>query len=687
MLAIANQVYSTIKIKDVEVSSMNGFHGISCFEGGTNFVACLQMIIGDTQSKFSTNELFVEGNQVEVVIAKSVQDANTVPNKFRVHSVKALNAAQGPILTVNCILDAPLFIAKANRQAIKGTSDFVLQKLAEESALKFSGPKDFNGKALNDNQTWLNTTENKLKFAFETTRHGWMDEHSCMAFYVSASGVLIYRNLTDVINTPADKIKHIFVHNALPADSDKAKKTHLVREAKDNSQSGFMSSWQNYGSTKVEQTLTGETVSYSKVPVVTPGSYLPINDVVAKSVERARYEYAPISCGNTHDHYQQALYQNIKLLALFTERVFVLINTVSTVQLFEPVIYRQADADLTKQVKNTDIYIVVAKTIVIKDATFYAEKLELARMSLVMGDKDLKTPQTFGSEKSMIPDVQLNPLSKAAAASSVLAKGLDSVSQELMNATSLLVNQRNSVVSMLSGARNTVQGVVDGIKNGTIDELSGLHSMVASANAFSDSVEHLYQNYASTALSAKRMYDTYKKLGIKGTVRGAIMSVAGGYISGVTESLSQAVGLRTVYNLFGDYKLHIPTPLKNTVIFKQYNDAVTRLDKATTTVYDHAATTWNYGVASANDKLYQSTGVHSDTAYKFNSLMNDARITSSRAQVVAGDSLVRQTVGNAPFTSTVEWSSRVTPFVDLSTDLKEVGRHESRIQGWIDGGG
>lgn len=684
MISIKNQVYCTIKVKDVEVTTTNAFLGAMIFEGGVNTCATFMLFLQDTHSKFTSEQLFLEGSEVEVLLAKSNMDSNSKRRKFRVVTPISTAHAHGPKVQLNCIIDAPKFTAQANRQGIKGSSDKVLKTLAEDCGLTFSGPSDFNGKSMNDEQAWLMIAETRIRSAGLVCKHAWADAQSCMNFRVTADGELRYRNLTDVINTPPDKINYVFLHNAMDADNDKSKKVILVREAKDNSSAGLASTMMNYGSTKVEKKLSGDVSSYEKLEVETPGAYLNINDKVAKEVDRSRFEYSPIDCGNTHPKYEEAEYQNKKLNALFTERLFVLVDEVSNVQIFDPVIYRQADADLKKQVKNSDVYVVMSKVTVITGGSHYCEKLELARMSLTMGDEDMKTPQTFGSEKTMLPDVKVDTSASGAKSTLQDAIKLEAVNQQVVNSTTMLKSQQSTVASITSEGRTLFGDANASIQQSANNWRDTLQSLTQPIREISQKVDQLEGNYTSMATSAKALYDTYRELKSNPSeaLRGAVLSAAGGALSGTVESISQAMQLQSINLGFQDLKTLAPSSVRNTVIFKEYSEAVDELDSKTTGVFNNSASTWNYNVATLKNETYQETGKYNDSAYKVSLLMSNATTTSSQAEAFVANEWVKETLGEPAYISSKSLARRTSEFTSLNADFKEMGRQVARAEGW-----
>ena len=208
----------------------------------------------------------------------------------------------------------------------------------------------------------------------EIARQGWDNDLSFMGAGVTSLGELRYKNITDVFRgSPKAKL----VHNR------KEEGALTVKDAKDASTAGMSDTWGNYGMKRREHKLNGEHITHKSMPVAKTSPWLPVNaDVSGKVNKRSRMDYMLLDCQNQHDKYWQAYYQNQRKMALMSEKMSVLITYPTPLQLFDLVTYKQANAVDTKDVKQTDLYMVLGKSVVIKGGTHYAERIELGRYTL-----------------------------------------------------------------------------------------------------------------------------------------------------------------------------------------------------------------------------------------------------------------------------------------------------------------
>lgn len=414
MLIIAGRIFIDVKIDGKSIdNSPNLFSTLTLSESITSLFPAATLILNDYSGKLQRELALTDGNEILVTVGRSPDDLSTVSRQYRLYGLKQDVASFGPEVHVHCVYDAPDFLQKNSNEHYCGTSSKVLQDIADKCKLYYCGPEKFNGRSMNDSQSWWNINRTRASFAQQNVaRHGYMDRHSAMCAAVTSLGELRYRNLMDVMESPLDKIEFLFVHSSPQSEEDKKRSVYLVDKAQAHSDAGLMNSWQNYGSTRVVGCRkTGGERFEECVDVKTSGKYLAVNDQVSKTIEKARYDHSLLDCGNVSDKYERAFYQNVKQLGLFSERMSVLVSSPTTVQLLDPVLYRQNFADPKETASTSDIYLVIGKTIRVKHGMYYAERLELVRMSLTeKGESALKcavTPDKAAA--SALPESKIDP--------------------------------------------------------------------------------------------------------------------------------------------------------------------------------------------------------------------------------------------------------------------------------------
>lgn len=519
MLNIKNQVFITIKI-DGQPLEYVVIKDLTLAEGNGAYAPTMRLELDDPTSLLAQSRALSEGNLVEVLISRS-QDSNSAEaRRYRIFGPTRENNSYNNNILIVGILDSPKYLTASIRSCHTGTSDQVLKEVAGLCGLEYEGPS--NGRALNDRQNWWDVCTTRARFVYEVVRHGYMDDKSCMESVVTSTQDLRYRNIIDEINTPLDKIKYVFTHSTLDNALDSGKKEFIVKEARDRSTSGAMANWVNYGSTRCRNNIDGVQKNRKEVQVKAPGQYLAINQEISEMVKRTRFDYAQIDCSNTHKDYENAWYQNLKQLALFTETMSLLVTDVTDIKLLDPIIYRQADADPTEKVRNEDRYIVTGKTIVVRGGVHYAERLQCSRISVLMkGTASLKNNlDAFGDNSpmeswppSVIPQCSIDrgawggAITNMPSVSSIggILGSIGNLNGQLGGLTSQLPSIMGSVLGPL---QNVVQEVLGGAGSAinsalgsVLGPLSSVINQVTSLTGLTQSGEGLIRQLVGTLAS------------------------------------------------------------------------------------------------------------------------------------------------------------------------------------------
>ena len=626
MIIIDGRIYVHITIDGSEIpSSVNLVERIVLAEGNGALSPAFEIVLNDTSGHLGRDLALTDGNPFVITIGKSPGALETTPRKYRLFGHRQVVTAFGPQITAVGILDAPNYLTASAVEATKGNSGQALRRLAERSSMEYSGPEDFNGRQMDDTQTWRAVCSSRAVHAQDICRRGYIDEQSSMVLMATSAGVLKYRNIIDVINVSVDKIRRVFIHSTPESSTDKSKITYQVRQAKDRSVSGLMNSWQNYGSTRFAHSLTGEQEEHKSIDVKTKGSFLSINSQVSEAVVRARKEYGPLECGNTHKNYQRAIYQNIKQLGLFSEHISVLTTDVTDVQLLDPVIYRQSNADLTEPIKNTDVYVVIGKTVLVRGGMSYAERLELVRMSLTTkGESKLKNSSPSEDRDNILPSVNINPTVPAAAESlpavrhaAELAASCSSVMSGMRNASNSLSASISESLSGLSAMMAQVRDFTDPqrLLGAVSASLPGLEA-ISTASA---SVLSVAAQARQSALSMQSSFDS--AVGMSKNLRTSVLNAPNGVVSSFAYGLGAAKQLSDASRVLGAIKFsmasmqHPLSQLPNgTQAYNQFSASVSGIQSASTRVASECAGIWNTCIAVAN-KLPTPTNLDDTTKY------------------------------------------------------------------------
>lgn len=517
MLNIQNQIFLDIEVDGAPLpSSANLIRNVILPEGGGWAFPQARLELTDVSGNLVKDRALVEGNSIIVTVGRSPNDPNVTKRQYRLFGQPQRSSASGSNINIVCIYDAPQYLMENVSESYRGTSAEVIAAVAAKCKLSYSGPELNRGSTPADSQVWLNMIHSRMAFVRDVARHGYINDLSCMDAVLTSRGVLVYRNWADVIETPVDQIRHVFLHNVPDGDTAKGKVVYHVRDSKYNSSAGLMNAWTNYGSTRNSHSLSGRPDIHKSIDVKSRGGYFAINDQVSKTLTRARTDFSPLDCGNEHPKYERALYQNLRHLALFSERMSVLVYEVTEVELYDPVIYRQADADPNQPMKNSDVYIVIGKTIMVKDGSNYCERFELARLTVPeKGRGALKacTGDDMPAADRVIPNPIIDRTNTVVRdvlpAVSAISRGLMGTSTAMAALNNIFPMANRSVLAAVPSLAGLAQMLTDGASssdllrglNMALPSLENMNQVYGTADNRMLDIEGQYQDVANQCMA------------------------------------------------------------------------------------------------------------------------------------------------------------------------------------------
>lgn len=369
-LNIDGLAFCTLEIDGASMPpAMNLIHEIIGFEGFGIGAPTMRLSLIDKEGVLSKQLNLKDGTRIKIRVGK---DASTAPEyKFRVFGRKRRRMAQGAVLDVACIYDSPEFCAGSFSESFEGTSREVMAKIASACGLGYDGPK-----STDDHQVWLNLNTTRLAFTEDMTMRAYVAEDSCMYRMLTLDGTLRYKNLFEVLREEAIGT---ISHNTSGGDFD-------AKEVEDGSVSGLYSHFLNYGQDLYIPMQNGD-LQVQKLNVPIQGDDVPVNADIRQTVKArvayAGYDYgtAPLDGFNVHQFYEQAYYQNLRFLSLFSERLVVLVDSYTGFNSLKCVEFNQADPEnqANSSFDANGKYVLGGKTFRIKHGTRYSEALYLYR--------------------------------------------------------------------------------------------------------------------------------------------------------------------------------------------------------------------------------------------------------------------------------------------------------------------
>lgn len=564
MIHIKDICYALIFINGQEVGNAPGFlKRLLCIEGNGQFVPSFQLDFLDADSKFFSNRALTDGDIISFYIAKTEDQLETSIRRFlKIESDESYK--EMPNSSIAGILDVPKYILEKGSESINGTSEDALKQIAKECELSYSGLYDYNGITPNDKQVWRNSSNRRAVFARNIVDHAYLGDKTCPNLVVNSHRELLFRDLNVLIKTPIEEIKFLISHN-VASDLYKDKITYYPRQVQAWSNSGIMGAWQNYGTTRIQRSLSGETKIFKVMDVSPPGKYLALNQELRQTVGNVRFDFAPIDCGNNHENYEKAKFQNIKANALFSEYLSVLIYECTLIELYDVVLYRQQDVNPEVQLKATDVYICVGKRIVLYKH-HYAEVIDLAKMSLNVKDENTTLATAMENRKPVIPTPIFN------------IGGTNTLPDVVKNAVDSLQSINKFIEDFSS------QSVLDSIQNITGIDLSKPVECLDYAIQLKNCVLNLRNTYAAIK-NTKDIIINSLKISPNQMIKLNLVDMLKNAISG--QSLYQQINNALTQNLnnithlpeYARALVSIDSALNNTytLITRDYNNIVSNL--------------------------------------------------------------------------------------------------------------
>lgn len=322
----------------------------------------LHLRLIDSVEFFSNSSYLADGTVITIVVQQG-DSPLTRTMKFRLNSFKKPLIGQGSGYEFDAYLDHPIYWAGSQVNAIQGNSSSVLKQIATLCGLKFEGD------STSDSMSWIPRNRPYHEWARSISERGYKSEMGCMQLAVNSSSVMRYVDLQAETKPkaglvfPAPKPGFFLITDFQPAAATGSINTQSVYGEQRLTQSTENASQRAY-----------DTVKFRRM---SDDGKAMINAGVKTAVSKARVRYAPISFGNQHEFYEQALYQNRRLSNAFSSRVDALSPEMTNLGVLDKVeVTLDFDQSSSPKIFNGN-YFVTSHVIYVQGNNYY-EKFELA---------------------------------------------------------------------------------------------------------------------------------------------------------------------------------------------------------------------------------------------------------------------------------------------------------------------
>lgn len=267
---------------------------------------------------------------------------------------KACYTPKGVTFTVNAFLNKMGYLRKVTNITEKATSSEMIKKLASEA-----GITSFDMDSTNDAMAWLPTGLPIAKRALDIAEHGWAGASSAMVLTLNENGMLRYKDLATLATAApvaqfGGVVKNPFIRGPW---------VPVVQFLADSKQ-GLYNNAGGWGATGVVPGLSGLTgigmgdalqveddigellsglsaIASNLSTIMSGAGGLNISSDLSKLIgeQGSKRVHAPLSSGNTHKRYQQAVLQNMRGKAAFGNDIYLLSTAASGLSNLDPVYY------------------------------------------------------------------------------------------------------------------------------------------------------------------------------------------------------------------------------------------------------------------------------------------------------------------------------------------------------------
>jgi hypothetical protein len=264
-------------------------------------------------------------------------------------------------------LDFPKFWTGTAIAGIRGTSSDALSSIASQCGLTYKGI------ATSDSQLWMPRNRTFGEWAYEIKKRGFVSQTSCMSLGINPDGSMLYRDITQLPAPTQTIILGQYQQGAMTAMD------YLPKAA-----SGMNNKMTGYQNTRTQQTIMSTTAlsSANSTVTITPDVTSPLyNKTVKGLVARGYQSYGGIDVGNTHDNYEAALYQNIRIGNTYSLDVEFLMQSPTNLSLFDTFTFAVDQEQNKQDAPYAGTYTTIGRSMLVSGAQF-AEKILGTRQGL-----------------------------------------------------------------------------------------------------------------------------------------------------------------------------------------------------------------------------------------------------------------------------------------------------------------
>ena len=367
MISIKDRLFLDIRVNSVPLPlELLAFDSLTMHSAYPFLFPCAQLVIADN-IKYFTQYPIVDGDIISITTGKLMDESQENNTRvFRVFDSRNSQQGNSHVYTFDLIFGNIKFVNENSKASYKGRVSDVFREIADYCNMEYEIAPTA------DSQIWYPLGAKRALFIKEITKYAYSSNKSCFISGVTTSGKLRLVNL-ETLDFANPKV--IMVYN-----NKDTKNSIRIADRKEYTSSGLENSMSAYKSHMLLQD-TDKTEVVSSVEVPVKSNTLNVNDNINKDLQGSNFIFSPIDNGNTHPNYNQAKYQNGRIISTFSKGLIVVTDEESKADLLDVTNYIDFAMSANKVEMNKLLsggYLITAKTILIRVNQYY-EKMQLMR--------------------------------------------------------------------------------------------------------------------------------------------------------------------------------------------------------------------------------------------------------------------------------------------------------------------
>lgn len=356
---LKDRIIIHLRIGDKEVPLRDNFiDSVHIVESVLLKVPMMTLVVKDVIQYFTYHNLLVDGAPIELSIET---DKRHTVYYFRMFNNKESTPEGTTTHRIHAYLDVPRYWTESLVTPIRGSVSAVLKQICDLSGLTFDGP------VTADSQLWIPRNKRMSTFAQETAEHAWISETSCCKMAVTTDKKMLLRDISKMAtDTPIQ-----YFSNKPNTDSQ----TLITGDYAVLTASGLTNAQSGYRDTRVAQSTVGPDDTFKALGLAKNSTKLMLNQAIHDGLAQNRVSYAPVNVGNIDPSYEKALYQNNRLLNLFSFGLEFMTNQFVDAQLLDVVNCEIAKPNVEGAEAQNGKYIVGTKVTYLAGLNYYTKCL------------------------------------------------------------------------------------------------------------------------------------------------------------------------------------------------------------------------------------------------------------------------------------------------------------------------